>query len=353
MKNPIFKKMVTVLVLGSMLSLVGCGGSTADSSDADTTEETTSVEVTTTVTEEDVTTTNVADTTTEVTSDDTTTEAVTTTAQAVAKVVSNQELNDNEQQVCDLLQSSFTTAGSSCYATYDSNTDTYTVYMYFNQDLMGDINNVKNGTTDASSWDTVVNSFCQSCNSLRDSINLMSPNGNVEIAIINEQTLDEIVLDIVNGEVVYDIINSDTEPTKVSIDKSLFSTPSVNSNSIDTTDTVSYISSLLTYYFDSDENGDSTTADVEYDKDTNTYTLLLTVAGLSDSAKLMYEGQADTSAWDNFVNTTLTSCNSYQQIVQQIDNTASVRIIVLDDTDPDFELLEVYNNQVVYDVMTD
>lgn len=350
MKNHTFKKMVTILALGSMLSLVGCGGSTADSSNADTTEETTSVEVTTTVAEEDVTTTTVADTTTEATSADTTTEAVTTTAQAVAKVVSNQELDDAEKQVCELLQSSFTTAGSSCYATYDDISNTYTVYMYFNQDLMGDINNIKNGTADASSWDTVINSFCQSCNSLCDSVNLMSPDSNVEIAIINEQTLDEIVLDIVNGEVVYDIVNSDTEPTKVSIDKSLFSTPSVNTNSIDTTDTVSYISSLLTYYFDSD---DSTTADVSYDEDTNTYTLLLTVDGLSDSAKLMYDGQADTSAWDNFVNTTLTSCNSYQQLAQQIDDTATVRIIVLDDTDPDFELLEVYNNQVVYDVMKD
>jgi len=192
------KRILAIVCSAAMLAcLSACNDSSDDDSKKETTEETTEV-----VTEADIESDSesAADSDIDADSD------------------SDFDLNSEDPQelILNILQMGFESSfGENMLVDYEEDTQNYVVSIW--QD--GLAANLANEAA-ADAWNTMIDTLVSAVGQMTDPIRQIDSTANVTLNILNDENQKDILLTIYNGEVSYNIIDSETKPKEKTSEKS-------------------------------------------------------------------------------------------------------------------------------------
>lgn len=192
------KRILAIVCSAAMLAcLSACNDSSDDDSKKETTEETTEV-----VTEADIESDSesAADSDIDADSD------------------SDFDLNSEDPQelILNILQMGFESSfGENMLVDYEEDTQNYVVSIW--QD--GLAANLANEAA-ADAWNTMIDTLVSAIGQMTDPIRQIDSTANVTLNILNDENQKDILLTIYNGEVSYNIIDSETKPKEKTSEKS-------------------------------------------------------------------------------------------------------------------------------------
>lgn len=190
----ILKKTLAFITTISMLAtLSACNSDNKDSSK----EETTTEVITEAVTEEE------------------TTEAPTeATTEKPTEPLS--ELSETQKLIVDILQAGFESSfGENMKIYYEEDKSNYVISIW--QD--GVAANLENEAA-ADAWSAMIDTLVSAVGQMTDPIRQIDSKANVTLNILNDENQKDILLTIYNGEVSYNIIDSETKPKEKTSEKS-------------------------------------------------------------------------------------------------------------------------------------
>ena len=148
------------------------------------------------------------ETVTEVTSETTTQEETTTlsetTVQEETTTAESEEGTDidTHESVRQLIETVSAMYFQDISVTYDEETDSYIVNVC-QEGVASDLTAVRAGTLERSTWDQVVDTMVDDCNSMKGVVETAELESNVMLNILNDQNRDNVLLSIINGTVIY------------------------------------------------------------------------------------------------------------------------------------------------------
>lgn len=148
------------------------------------------------------------ETVTEVTSETTTQEETTTlsetTVQEETTAAESEEGTDidTHESVRQLIETVSAMYFQDISVTYDEETDSYIVNVC-QEGVAFDLTAVRAGTLERSTWDQVVDTMVDDCNSMKGVVETAELDSNVMLNILNDQNRDNVLLSIINGTVIY------------------------------------------------------------------------------------------------------------------------------------------------------
>ena len=148
------------------------------------------------------------ETVTEVTSETTMQEETTTlsetTVQEETTAAESEEVTDidTHESVRQLIETVSAMYFQDISVTYDEETDSYIVNVC-QEGVASDLTAVRAGTLERSTWDQVVDTMVDDCNSMKGVVETAELDSNVMLNILNDQNRDNVLLSIINGTVIY------------------------------------------------------------------------------------------------------------------------------------------------------
>lgn len=148
--------------------------------------------------------TNVTEATSETTTQEETTTLSETTVQEETTTAESEEETDidTHESVRQLIETVSAMYFQDISVTYDEETDSYIVNVC-QEGVASDLTAVRAGTLERSTWDQVVDTMVDDCNSMKGVVEKAELDSNVMLNILNDQNRDNVLLSIINGTVIY------------------------------------------------------------------------------------------------------------------------------------------------------
>lgn len=126
------------------------------------------------------------------------------------------ELSETQKLIVDILQSGFESSfGENMKVYYEEDKSNYVISIW--QD--GVAANLENEAA-ADAWSTMIDTLVSAVGQMTDPIRQIDSTANVTLNILNDENQKDILLTIYNGEVSYNIIDSETKPKEKTSEKS-------------------------------------------------------------------------------------------------------------------------------------
>ena len=109
---------------------------------------------------------------------------------------------DTHESVRQLIEAVSAMYFQDITVTYDEETDSYIVNVC-QEGVASDLTAVRAGTLERSTWDQVVDTMVDDCNSMKSVVETAELDSNVMLNILNDQNRDNVLLSIINGTVIY------------------------------------------------------------------------------------------------------------------------------------------------------
>lgn len=191
------KSLAFITTIFMLATLSACNSDNKESSKEESTVETTAEITTEAVTEEE------------------TTEAPTeATTEKPTEPLS--ELSETQKLIVDILQAGFESSfGENMKIYYEEDKSNYVISIW--QD--GLAANLENEAA-ADAWSAMIDTLVSAVGQMTDPIRQIDSTANVTLNILNDENQKDILLTIYNGEVSYNIIDSETKPKEKTSEKS-------------------------------------------------------------------------------------------------------------------------------------